>query len=138
MDVVRQRSGSQKELSSNKGLFFCRSFLFLIFLLLKSHVFFVIFSCFFFLFSIMNLYHKSHRFDFFVSSVRTRHFAVADREKKSQKWKNSELFSFLQLHRTFFFKIFKDVHEIRHLSHNYSSSLIIIIMALFRFPTFYM
>lgn len=61
-------------------------------------------------------------------------FAVADREKKGQKWKNSELFSFLQLHRTFFFKIF-DVHEIRHLSHN-SSSLIIIIMALFAFQHF--
>lgn len=88
---------------------------------------------FFFLFSIMNLYHKSHRFDFFVSSVQTRHLQLQI-GKKGQKWKNSELFSFLQLHRTFFFKIF-DVHEIRHLSHN-SSSLIIIIMALFAFQHF--
>jgi len=76
--------------------------------------FFVIFHVFFFLFSIMNLYHKSHRFDFFCQFSSNKTFAVADREKKSQKWKNSELFSFLQLHRTFFFKIF-DVHEIRHL-----------------------
>ena len=59
--------------------------------------------CFFFLFSIMNLYHKSHRFDFFVSSVQTRHLQLQI-GKKGQKWKNSELFSFLQLHRTFFSK----------------------------------
>ena len=45
--------------------------------------FFVIFHVFF-LFSIMNLYHKSHRFDFFVSSVQTRHLQLQIGKKKSK------------------------------------------------------
>jgi len=47
--------------------------------------FFLIFHVFFFLFSIMNLYHKSHRFDFFCQFSSNKTFAVADREKKGSK-----------------------------------------------------
>ena len=133
MDVVRQRSGSQKELSSNKG-FFCHSFLFFLFTSKNSCCFFCNLSCVFFLFSIMNLYHKSHRFDFFVSSVQTRHLQLQIGKKRVKSGKTVNYFLFCSCIELFFFKIF-DVHEIRHLSHN-SSSLIIIIMALFAFQHF--
>jgi len=136
MDVVRQRSGSQKELSSNKGFFFVIVF-FSFFLLLKIHVvFFCNLSCFFFLFSIMNLYHKSHRFDFFCQFSSNKTFAVADREKKVKSGKTVNYFLFCSCIELFFSKsstsMKLDIYLIIFIIINYNNN------GTFRFPTFYM
>merc|ERR1711935_558147 len=97
MDVVRQRSGSQKELSGKNG------FLFFLFTSKNSCCFFVIFHVFF-LFSIMNLYHKSHRFDFFVSSVQTRHLQLQIGKKRVKSGKTVNYFLFCSCIELFFSK----------------------------------
>lgn len=66
--------------------------------------FFVIFHVFFFLFSIMNLYHKSHRFDFFVSSVQTRHLQLQIGEKRVKSGKTVNYFLFCSCIELFFSK----------------------------------